>query len=120
MNWRGYLLGIILATLVAWFCLGAILFSFEPTKDGLKILILFYLSLFIGVSGILTLIGFAIRRIRRREEVAFYQMNASFRQGLLLAIILVGSLILQSKGLLRWWSVGILVGVVGLVEYLLS
>lgn len=120
MNWRVYLFGMSLATAVAWFCLGAVLFSFEPVKNGLIIRILFYGSLFIGVSGILTLIGFLLRRIRQKEEIAFYQMSISFRQGLLLAIILVGSLLLQSQGLLHWWSVVILLGVVGLAEYLLS
>lgn len=119
-----YLVGLACATLLAWLCLIALLVYFEPLAAGLSILILFYLSLFIGASGTLFFIGFSLRRISQRRGVAsrpkflvWGQANTSFRQGILLAIILNGALILQSQKMLTWWSLLILVAMVGLVEW---
>jgi hypothetical protein len=112
-----YLVGMAVAALLAWACLIALLVYFEPLTAGLSILTLFYLSLFIGVSGTLFFIGFSWRRISQPRGIAFQQANTSFRQAILLAIILVGALILQSQRMLNWGSLLALVAIVGLVEW---
>ena len=126
MNLSVLLAGLVLATLLAGACLAAILVYFDPTVSGSLIFILFYLSLLITSTGIFTLIGLFIRRIsqKRRFPVlpsrAIRQLEVSFRQGLLLAVILIAALILQSQRVLAWWHLIILVGLVGLAEWWLA
>ena len=126
MNLSVLLAGLVLATLLAGACLAAILIYFDPTVSGSLIFILFYLSLLITSTGIFTLIGLFIRRISQKRRFpllpsrAIRQLEISFRQGLLLAVILVAVLILQSQRILAWWHLIILVGLVGLAEWWLA
>lgn len=126
MNLSVLLAGLVLATLLAGACLAAILIYFDPTVSGSLVFILFYLSLLITSTGIFTLIGLFIRRISQKRRFpllpsrATRQLEISFRQGLLLAVILVAALILQSQRILAWWHLIILVGLVGLAEWWLA
>ena len=126
MNLSVLLAGLVLATLLAGVCLAAILIYFDPTISGPLVFILFYLSLLITSTGIFTLIGLFIRRISQKRGFsllpsrAIRQLEVSFRQGLLLAVILVAALILQSQRILAWWHLIILVGLVGLAEWWLA
>ncbi len=126
MNLPVYLAGLVFAVLLAGGCLTAILIYLNPISSDLLVFILFYLSLFIGSSGVITLIGFFIRRISRRKRAplpikqAIHNLEVSFRQGLLLSIILIVTLILQSEHILTWWYLLILVGAIGLIEWWLS
>jgi len=126
MNLSVLLAGLVLATLLAGVCLAAILIYFDPTISGPLVFILFYLSLLITSTGIFTLIGLFIRRISQKRRFpllpsrAIRQLEVSFRQGLLLAVILVAALILQSQRILVWWHLIILVGLIGLAEWWLA
>jgi hypothetical protein len=128
MNLSIYLTGLVLTTFLAGACLGAILIYFNPNMSNLLVYILFYLSLFISSAGFFTLFGLAgrwfsqkkILRSRSSTSRAAHQLETSFRQGLLLAVILTGVLILQSQRSLTWWCLVILVGLSGLVEYWLG
>jgi len=126
MNLPVYLAGLVFAVLLSGICLTAILVYLNPVSSDLLVFILFYLSIFIGSSGIITLIGFFIRRISRRKKAslpikqAIYNLEVSFRQGFLLSIILIVTLILQSERVLSWWYLLILVGIIGLTEWWLS
>lgn len=117
MNWPVYLVSMVFATLLAWGCLTVILIYLEPTAAQFPISILFYLSLFMAAAGALFFIGFSLRRISCRKGIILEQLHISFRQGILLAIILVGALILQSQRVLAWWNLLALVAVVGLLEW---
>ncbi len=126
MNLSVLLAGLVLAVLLAGACLAAILVYFDPIVSGSLIFILFYLSLLIASAGIFTLIGLFIRRVSQKRRFsllpsrAIRQLEVSFRQGLLLAVILLAVLILQSQRILAWWHLIILVGLVGLAEWWLS
>jgi len=126
MNLPVYLAGLVFAVILAGGCLAAVFIYLDPISSGLLVLILFYSSLLIGSTGILTLIGFFIRRISRRRKAplpvkqAIHNLEISFRQGILLSLILVITLILQSQRMLVWWHLIILVGIIGLAEWWLS
>ena len=123
MNLSVYLTGLVVAVLLASACLAAILIYLNPEIANPFIFILFYLSLFIASTGIFTLIGLLIRWISNRRGFsllanrAFRQLEISFRQGLLLAFILVAALVLQSQRVLSWWHLPLLVGIVGFAEW---
>ena len=126
MNLPVYLAGLVFTVLLAGGCLAAILTYFNPNTSEFLIFLLFYLSLLIGSTGILTLIGFFIRRISRTRKAplparqAIHNLEVSFRQGILLSFILIVALVLQSQRVLVWWYLIILVGVIGLIEWWLS
>jgi len=126
MNLPVYFIGLIVASLLAGLCLAAILVYFNPSSAGLLILILFYLSLFILSTSIFTLIGLFVRRVSQKQGTrlariqAIRHLEVSFRQGLLLSLILITALILQSQRLLTWWHLLILVAVVALSEWWLT
>lgn len=120
-----YLAGLILASLVAWACLAAILVYFDPNSSGLAVFILFYLSLLIASTGLFTFTGWLVRRFSQKKILqtgrsanrAVQHLEVSFRQGLFLAALLVAILVLQSQRMLVWWNLLILVGLVGLAEW---
>ena len=126
MNLPVYLTGLFLSILLAGGCLAAILIYFDPHSSGLLVFLLFYLSLFISSTSVFTSVGFLIRRFSYRGRMSLpvsrvvRQLMAAFRQGFLLSIILVVSLILQSQRVLVWWHLLILVFLVGLVEWWLA
>ncbi len=126
MNLPVYLTGLVLATFLAGICLAAILVYFDPNSASALVLILFYLSLFIGITGLFTLIGLSIRRISQKRKFPLplsrflRQLEVSFRQGLLLSLVLISALILQSQRILAWWHLLVLVALVGLAEWWLA
>ena len=116
-----FLTGVLLTTLLSLACLTAILVYFEPASSDWMIISLFYLSVFISAAGMMSLLGLIARRISKKSRTfltAERQVWISFRQGILLAIILVGALIMQSYNLLVWWSLLILVAIISTVEFL--
>ena len=76
----------------------------------------FYGSLFFGLVGTLTLIGYYGRVLASRGEVIYANIGVSFRQAVLIAFAVVALLILQSFRLLTWWDGGLLVVAIMLLE----
>ena len=126
LNLSTYLIGLVLVSFLAGSCLAAILIYFDPISSSLIIFILFYLSLFITFSSVLTLIGWFIRRLSQKRKFplpnkeAIRRLEISFRQGMLLSIVLITVLILQSQRILSWWNLLIIVSLVALSEWWLS
>ena len=126
MNLPVYLAILVFAILLSGICLVAILLYLDPNSSNLLVFILLYISILISSAGIFTLTGFLIRRISRRKKaslpikLAINNLEISFRQGVLLSVILVIALILQSQRILDWWYILILVALIGLTEWWLS
>jgi hypothetical protein len=120
MRMAVFLAGLIISILLSLACLTAILVYFNPAYANSLIFLLFYLSLFISSAGIFSLLGLLIRKISHRRVSASRssrQLWDSFRQGVFLSIILTIVLILQSKRMVCWWNVLVLVGAIGLIEF---
>ena len=94
---------ILFGTLLCLFSLGSIIAFTDPYSAGLLTHISFYLSLFLAVTGLFTVLGLGMRQRFVRGSIYLVNLSASFRQALLLGILVVTSLILQSQGLLLWW-----------------
>jgi hypothetical protein len=117
MSLRSYLIGMFFSTLL---CFGAwvlVLFNIDPYSTNFAGLGLFYLSLFFALVGVFTLLGFYLRVWFSKNEVIFSHVGPAFRQGVLLALILVGCLVLQSFRVLSLWSGGLFTGAVVLLEF---
>lgn len=106
-----------LTTVVCWAAWAMIINITNPAEAGFWGFFFFYASLFLALAGTLSVIGFFIRKLVLKEELAFRHVAVSFRQAVLFAILVVGSLILQSKGLLTWWNILLFILVLTILEF---
>lgn len=91
-------IGIILCA----FSLFSIIRFTDPFAAGAITHLLLYLSVFLLCLGLFTLIGILVRQ-RFFYGIYIANLITSFRQAILLAILLTGSLFLQAQGLRFWW-----------------
>lgn len=126
MSILAWLAGLFLISIASAVCLTIIIIYTDPYTAGWSVLALFYAALFMTAASCLSLIGWLVRRLSRLRRApmsltqAEYQLKISFRQGLLLAAILVTAFILQSYRVLNWWNIIILLILVVLAEWGLS
>jgi len=121
MTLRAYTWGIRIVTLISLIALGAIVIFVDPQNSSWIGLALFFLAAFFGVSGIFNLLLIFARRKLLGEELAADSVGLSFRQGSLLAAIILGILLLQSFRVLAWWDALLVAAGVFLIElYFLS
>lgn len=108
MSLKAYIWSLILSTFLA---LGAwlfILFNIDPYEAGLAGQILFYFSLWIFLLGLWVNILVWLRVKFLGGEGAIETMGLSFRQGFLLALLIVSIIALNATGYFTWW-IGLLV-----------
>jgi hypothetical protein len=103
MTLKKYLNLMLALTLICWLIWAIVLFFVNPEETGLIGFVLFYFSLFLAILGTVSLLGFIIRA-RIKKGPVFKQVEVSFRQGIWLSFFLIGLMILQGMGLLRWWN----------------
>lgn len=104
-------------TLGAWAVLWLVMEYLDPKSTGFLGLLLFYVAVFLSVTGTLTILGFAWRMFRFKDEVLFRHMTQAFRQGAMLALVVVGALFLEAQKLLTWWNLGLLILGLTLLEF---
>ncbi len=114
---KRYLILMIISTLVAWAAWWAVVNYLDPQATGNLSFWFFYLSLLIAIVGTATLIGFGLRRLIHRHDVIFRQVSISFRQGILLGIAIILSLLLQGQNLFTWWNFVILIAILTIIEF---
>lgn len=117
MNFKQFIRLTILSTFVAWSVWFFLILSIDPVFAGLSELSLFYLTLFLGTTGVMLSLMVAVRVKLKPETILFRHVVTSFRQSVLLAFLVTGSLILLSKNLFGWWSMIILVLLLSLIEW---
>ena len=121
MTLNSYLWSLRTGTLISLVGFGLVVYAVDPQKSGLPGQLLFYLSLFLALSGIFILFFTRIRRKPVEEEAALAYLGLSFRQGILLALLAVILLVMQSFRILTWWDGLLAVAAVFLAElYFLS
>lgn len=111
-----YLFLMILATLLCWGAWVLVVFFIDPENSGLIGILIFYLAGFLAIVGAASIIGFLARRVFNRFEHTFLQVKNSFRQAIWFGILIVGSLFLQSKDLIAWWNLVVLILVLVFME----
>lgn len=99
---------IVFSTLLAAFSLGSIINFTDPYESSRLTFAFFYLSVFLVSLGTFTIIGLGMRQTFG-HKVYVVDLGNSFRQALLISLLVIVSLSLQSKGLLFWWVEGSLV-----------
>jgi hypothetical protein len=99
---RNYLIPISIGTILSLAAFISVVWFVDPYTSGLLQHIFFYLTLFLTSAGILTLGGVVLRK-RLSPGMFTEQLRTSFRQSILLSLMIIGLLLLQVNNLLLWW-----------------
>lgn len=116
MSFRSYLILMTLATVAAWISWAVVLHGVDPTRSGVVGFLLFYLTFIMAVFGTIAILGLLIRLWRSKGKLPSRIAIRSFRQGILLGILLTSSLLLFSQNWFRWWTMLLMVVIVALIE----
>jgi len=117
MSLTKYLIVMFLATILSLTALYIVIHSVNPLATNLLGFVLFYISLFFAITGVLSLFGFCLRYIFQKNQFITHAVLVSFRQAVLLAILVIVSLYLQSQNLVAWWNLLILICILMVIEY---
>jgi hypothetical protein len=107
----------LLSVALALFSLASIITFTDPYESSWLTHSFFYLSLFILLLGSLTVAGLALRQWLT-HNLYVVNFSHSFRQAVLISLLLVISLILKANGLMFWWVEGSLILFLIFVEIL--
>lgn len=109
---------IILATVLSWLSWGIVIFSIDPQQIGFLGFFFFYFSLLLALFGTIFLVGFFVRfKLQKGSFKITYYLKTSFRQALFFSILIIGSVILQSQGLLTWWNIILFILILTALEF---
>jgi len=117
MSLRKYLMLMVFASAICWTAFVLVVNNLNPYSTGILGFVFFYVSLFLAIVGTFSLIGFVVRSRVLKEEMAFRHVAISFRQGLWFGLLACLSLWLQSKTLLTWFNLLLLVLVLVVIEF---
>lgn len=117
MTLRQYIFFLLLGTVIAGAAWFMVLTNIDPASASGIAFAIFYLTLFIAVSGFFTSLGTIARSLVYKKRPVEEIVTVSLRQGILLAALIVTALILLSVQLLVWWTLLISVVVVALIEF---
>lgn len=110
---------LLFSTILAAFSLGSILDFTDPATASPLTFIFLYASLFLMALGAFTVLGLALRQWLW-PGLYVVNLSSSFRQAMLVAILVVVSFILLSKRLLFWWVEGSLILFLAFIEAFLN
>jgi len=94
-----------ICSLVLWTSWGLVISFINPNSAGTTGLLLFYLTIFLALAGTISVINLLIRMRSGSERTVSREARISLRQGVLLAVLITGLILLQSQRLLTWWNI---------------
>ena len=119
MSHNKYIVIITFAAIISWMAFYLVITKLDPfVSTGLS-LALFFISLFFALTSTFTVIGFYLRVWFNKNEIYYDHINVSLRQGILLTLITLGSLMFQLLGVLTWWSGLLLIAAITMIEFYL-
>ena len=111
MTVRTFIISSLAATIIGGAAWAATVTQLSPDAAGPIGLALLFLSLFILVAGIGSLLGYLVRRFFMPKQFPAYAVKTSIRQGVIVAVFLSLLLFLQLLRLYSWWIAVIVVAV---------
>ena len=117
MNLQKFIIFMVLGSLMSLFGFLMVLNFINPNESGIFVFLMFYLSLGLFTLGMFTVVGFFARKKLSHKEMLFGKVMISFRQALWISIVLIVSLVLQSRELLNWINEILLILLLGLIEF---
>ena len=117
MPTRIYLWGAGILSVICWFAFAIIIVSTNPYKADIFTFGSFFILLFLAIAFSLTILGFWLRLIIQRENITRSAFKISFRQGILIALSIIGLLLLQAIRILTFYDGALLVSAILLLEF---
>lgn len=105
-----------IATLGAWAGWIVVLWAIDPARSGTLGFVFFYATLSLALLGSITIGGTGVRAWMRRDEIVSRHVAKAFRQAFLFTTLVIASLLLLSSDLFRWWTAGLLIVLLAIVE----
>jgi len=119
MTLKSYLGVMFFLTAVAWGIFFFVAGLVDPTATNWLGFLLFYLTLFISLTGAAALFGSIIRFSLQRKELVFNSVKTSFRQSFLFALFIVLGLFLKAQNLFTWFNLTLLIVLFSIAELFL-
>jgi hypothetical protein len=119
MTLKSYLIIMSIMTAICWLAFSFIVFTVDPEVTNWIGFLLFYISLFMAITGTAALIGFVVRFIALKQKLAFRLVKEAFRQSFLFACLAVVSLLLLSQNIFTWLNLLFLVVSLSILEFFL-
>jgi len=118
MTLRQYLGFMAAGTALSWSAVVLMLLAIDPSQAHAVIIAVFFLGLFLALTGTLTLLGFSVRFwLLRKDFLVSRLVLVSFRQAVLLAALMISALYLQSRSLLSVFNAVLMVAAMTLLEF---
>ena len=93
-----------------------LIFNANPFESPFWILTLFYLTVFLFLASLFSLIFFYLKVWATNREVIFSHLLPTLRQSMLMSSAITGLLFLQQLRVLNWWVGVLLVLAVAMIE----
>lgn len=116
MTLKNYLFVMSVLTAVCWGIFIFVAGLVDPIATNWLGFVLFYLSLFLALSGTAALVGFIFRFVALKKELAFNLVKIAFRQSFLFSSFIIFVLILKSQQLFNWLNLFLLVIIFTILE----
>lgn len=106
-------------TLILWGLFALVVSLINPQNTNWVGFLLFYLSLFLALSGTISIIGFLIRFQLQHQALILQSVKTAFRQSFLFAFLIVAILWLLSQNLFSWLNLALLIIIISILEFFL-
>ena len=117
MTLSTYLIGISVSTLLCWTAWGLTIINVDPQTTGSWGIVSFFISLFFAIVGTFTIIGFYLRLWFTSNEYYYENITISFRQAILVSVVVVGLLGLQALRILNLFDGILFISSILLLEF---
>jgi len=111
-----YLFSVLLATILGWASWLVVINKLSPFVSGNLALGLFYVSLFMALTGTFTLLNHYLRACFYKCTPNNHHLAIVLRQGIFISLLICVTLLFQRLRVLTWWDGLLLLGVFLLAE----
>jgi hypothetical protein len=119
MSLSKYLIIMTIGTLGSLACLVLAILTIDPFATNWLGLSLFYASLMVTVTGLVSIIGFVCRFVLLHNKLAVSAVIISFRQAFVIALLLALTLFLLAHQLFSWLNMSLLIIGFTVLEFIL-
>ena len=117
MSLSSYLWGIRLFTFITLLAWLGVVFLLDPRETGVIGMIIFFVSLFVFLSGFFFLFVVWFYRKGLGDAETTHHLSGAFRQAVLLSLYTVGIIFFQYAHILVWWDALLFFATILLIEF---
>lgn len=112
MTLRQYIITMIIGTMLCCVSLCFIIINVDPFQTNSLTFAFFYLSMFLSLLGLFSLLIFVAHRLVSRQALPLFRyVQHSFSQAVYISLFLVIMLYLQGKSWLNLWNATLLIAI---------